>query len=113
MIHPSQISYSSSASQTPKMMVPSMPTATSGSPTRATLNRRTTSLGTVCLHPGDDDDQQSTKAAIHESADKTQRQQPVVELHQRSNLQNLAEGRSLLLCERRACQSGLQVTVSL
>jgi hypothetical protein len=51
MIHPSQISYSSSASQIPKTIVPIMPTAMSGSPTRATLKTRTTWLGTVSLHP--------------------------------------------------------------
>ena len=47
MIQPSQISYSSSASQIPKTIVPTIPTAMRGSPTRVTLNTRTTSLGTA------------------------------------------------------------------
>ena len=50
MIQPSQISYSSMASQIPKTMVPIIPTAMSASPTRETRNRRTTSLGSAARH---------------------------------------------------------------
>ena len=51
MIHPSQISYSSRASQIPKTMVPIIPTAMRASPTRTTRNSRTTSLGTLVPRP--------------------------------------------------------------
>ncbi len=71
MIQPSQISYSSSASQIPKTMVPIIPTATRASPARATLNMRATSLGTLSRRPATTTTLKTTRAAIHATAERT------------------------------------------
>ncbi len=71
MTQPSQISYSSRASQIPKTMVPIIPTAMSTSPTRATRNMRTTSLGTLSRLPATTTTEKTTRAAIHANAERT------------------------------------------
>ena len=83
MTQPSQISYSSSASQIPKTMVPIIPTAMRTSPTRDDLEHaRTTSLGTLSPPTGDDDHGEDHEGRDpRERREDVQREQPVVQLH--------------------------------
>ena len=70
MIQPSQISYSSKASQIPKAMVPIIPTAMRTLPARETWNMRATSLGTLSRLPATTTTEKTTRAAIHANAER-------------------------------------------